>query len=267
VTVVPPPPPLISAASAIPSPAFTGQVVNFTATLGPGSGPVDSWLWEFGDATTSTLQNPPKTYTVANTYTVRVTAIGPVTTDFFQFSLTVNIPPPLLTTPSFTPIVPLVGGLPGENTVSFSVGPAAGSGPITSYLWTFHDLTTSTLQFPTFTYIATGAFLVTVSATGPGGTDGPIPITVNVYTPITSNFSISQPGPPGQNPPSEVFFTDTSTGAPAVSWAWNFGDGSPISTVRNPSHVYATPNVYNITLRVTDAMGRFDVRSTAFNVQ
>jgi PKD repeat protein len=268
VPVVAPPPPVISNASATPSPAFTGFATDFSATLGAASGPVNTWLWEFGDGSTSSLSDPSYTYTVADTYTVRVTATGPVTSDFFEFPLTVNIPPPLLTTPTFTPIVPLVGGLPGENIVSFSVGPAPGSGPITSYLWTFHNTTISTLQNPTFAYTGIGAFVVTVTASGPGLPDpDPIAITVNVYTPITANFSTSQPGPSGEDPPSPVSFTDTSSGAPAVSWAWNFGDGTAISTAQNPSHTYAASGIYNITLTATDRMGRSDVRSSAFNVQ
>jgi len=45
--------------------------VNFTdqSTGGP-----TSWSWDFGDLTSSTAQNPSHTYTVANTYTVTLTA-------------------------------------------------------------------------------------------------------------------------------------------------------------------------------------------------
>ena len=37
-------------------------------------GSVDAWLWDFGDGTTSTQQNPSHTYTTAGTYTVTLTA-------------------------------------------------------------------------------------------------------------------------------------------------------------------------------------------------
>ena len=39
-------------------------------------GEVDTWAWDFGDGTTSALQNPQKAYTVAGTYTVSLTAGG-----------------------------------------------------------------------------------------------------------------------------------------------------------------------------------------------
>ena len=80
----------------------------------------------------------------------------------------------------------------------------------------------------------------------PGGTTGPINVTVVVYNPITANFTLAQPGGPG----TAVVFTDTSTGAPAVSWSWNFGDGTT-STEQNPTHLYAAPGNYQITLTVT----------------
>jgi PKD repeat protein len=50
----------------------------------------------------------------------------------------------------------------------------------------------------------------------------------------------------------QVQFTDTSTGA--TSWQWTFGDGQG-STAQNPSHTYATPGAYTVTLRVSNAVG------------
>ena len=37
------------------------------------TGTVNQWLWDFGDGTTSTDQNPVHTYTEAKTYTVSLT--------------------------------------------------------------------------------------------------------------------------------------------------------------------------------------------------
>ncbi len=46
-------------------------------------------------------------------------------------------------------------------------------------------------------------------------------------------------------------FTDISSGNP-VSWAWNFGDGSPIDNTQNPDHTYLEPGVYEIELTVSN---------------
>lgn len=50
--------------------------------------------------------------------------------------------------------------------------------------------------------------------------------------------------------PSSVSFVNSSTFG--VSYKWNFGDGNT-STETNPSHVYTTPGLYNVTLVVYDS--------------
>lgn len=52
--------------------------VAFTDT---STGPVTSWLWNFGDGTTSTLQNPTKVYDKAGTYSVTLQVNGLATSD------------------------------------------------------------------------------------------------------------------------------------------------------------------------------------------
>src|SRR5262245_55470754 len=54
--------------------------------------------------------------------------------------------------------------------------------------------------------------------------------------------------------PLPVQFFDRSRGA-ATSFSWNFGDGSPVSSLRNPSHVYRHPGTYSVTLNVTGPGG------------
>ncbi len=53
--------------------------------------------------------------------------------------------------------------------------------------------------------------------------------------------------------PLEVAFTDTSTNDPA-SWLWDFGDGET-STAQNPTHTYADPGRYTVTLTATNPGG------------
>jgi len=50
-----------------------------------------------------------------------------------------------------------------------------------------------------------------------------------------------------------VQFFDTSDGV-VTAWLWNFGDGST-STVQNPSHTFAAPGRYTVSLRATNAQG------------
>ncbi len=57
--------------------------------------------------------------------------------------------------------------------------------------------------------------------------------------------------------PHCVNFTDNSTIAAGTitSWAWDFGDGSPVSTSQNPNHCYLNAGIYNVTLTVSTSTG------------
>lgn len=51
-----------------------------------------------------------------------------------------------------------------------------------------------------------------------------------------------------------VNFTNVSLGDP-LTYEWDFGDSSPISTLKNPSHTYSTPGVYTVVLKATNNDG------------
>ena len=50
-----------------------------------------------------------------------------------------------------------------------------------------------------------------------------------------------------------VDFTDTSSGLP-TQWSWDFGDGMGSSS-QNPSHTYANPGMYTVSLTATNNFG------------
>jgi PKD repeat protein len=60
--------------------------------------------------------------------------------------------------------------------------------------------------------------------------------------------------PVTNNVPSLWDFTDTSWNNP-TSWAWDFGDGSPIDNTQNPSHTYTVPGTYTVSMTATNAYG------------
>ena len=133
-------------------------------------------------------------------------------------------------------------------------------GPITSWFWTFGDGQTDTLQNTSHTYSDTGFFDVTLSVTGPAGTDDTTMVNlIHVTEPLVANFSGL---PRSGNPPLAVQFADQSTGEPGepVSWSWRFGDNSPdsASTLENPQHTYTGVGTYTVSLTVAGYGGRSD---------
>jgi PKD repeat protein len=74
----------------------------------------------------------------------------------------------------------------------------------------------------------------------------------------TANFTVDTTSGPA---PLTVQFTDTSTNSP-TSWSWDFGDGSAASTAQNPSHTYAAPGTYSVTLTASNSAGSDPVTKT-----
>lgn len=59
--------------SATPLETLALDAVQFSDLSNPGSGTISSWLWEFGDGTTSTQQNPQHAYQSEGYYSVSLT--------------------------------------------------------------------------------------------------------------------------------------------------------------------------------------------------
>ena len=78
----------------VPTAAFTSDInsvscggsVKFTDQ----SVQAFEWLWDFGDQTTSTFQNPTHTFTAPGVYNVKLTVTNPLGSDFIIHTITVN---------------------------------------------------------------------------------------------------------------------------------------------------------------------------------
>lgn len=142
------------------------------------------------------------------------------------------------------------------------------SGPVT-YSWTpIAGLSDPTTANPIATPAATTTYTVTLSGGGCNGqTDQ---VTVNILPTPNANFTFSPNNTPCANLP--IQFTNTTGVCPGCTYEWNFGDGSPISTLTNPSHTFTTAvgtgnASFTVTLTVTGANGCEDSFSTTVNVK
>ena len=122
----------------------------------------------------------------------------------------------------------------------------------TSYFWDLGNTTTSTLTNPSTSYSTPGTYIVTLTAYN-GSSSNTHTMTITVYPFPTVNFSANMTS---VCPGSPVVFTSTSTGGVPgpLTYSWNFGDGYS-STAATPTHSFASPGNYNITLSVTNAQG------------
>lgn len=127
------------------------------------------------------------------------------------------------------------------------------SGAPTAWQWHFGDGTTSTQQNPVHVYATPGVYDVQLTALNNLGSDTRLRsalVQVTIPAPPVANFTAT---PTEGTPPLAVAFSDLSTGNP-TAWLWDFGDGQT-STLRNPSHSYLVPGVYDVRLTASNAGG------------
>jgi len=225
--------------------------VQFTdmsaSTLG-----ISTWLWSFGDGTTSVLQNPMHGYSSEGVYTVSLTVTGPAGTDTETKTDYISVAPPAGDIAAGFIVVPTSGVKPLA--VQFTDISTSTSG-ITGWSWDFGDTGTSAAQSPLHTYNTEGMYTVSLTVSGLDGSDTKTRtnfITVYATGEITANFFAS---PPSGNEPLTVWFTDTSMATSGVdTWAWDFGDGGT-SAVQFPQYVYNSHGTYTVSLTVTGPDG------------
>lgn len=223
-------------------------------------GTITSYVWDFGDGTTSTLPNPSKTYLIAGTYTPTLTVTDNAGAIVSASTETITVNPNLAPTAAASG-VPTTGLEP--LVVAFS---SAGStdldGSIVSRAWDFGDGNSSVQANPTHTYTSPGSYTATLTVTDDfGATDSAtVPIVVTFNQPPTAAVGASpQTGPR----PLQVSFDGSASADPEggpLTYAWNFGDGGT-STLANPTHTYAAGN-YTASLVVTDSGGKSSAAAT-----
>ncbi|WP_210649111.1 PKD domain-containing protein [Nocardioides sp. SYSU D00065] len=141
-----------------------------------------------------------------------------------------------------------------------------------TYTWSFGASTGTTTNasgpLPTRTFSGPGTFPVTltvrdewqssvtsaaqnVTITEPAGNSAPVPTFTQSC--LGTTCSVSSQGT-----------ADPNTGD-TISYSWNWGDGTPVSTGASPAaHAYAAPGAYTITLTTTDGWGK--AASTTRNI-
>ncbi len=247
--------------------AFTASPTNqtlpeatVTLTNNTNTGPW-AYLWDFGDGTTSILQNPtPHTYAEAGTFTITLAASNGSCSSVAVQSVTINPTPPI------PPIA------------DFDYNPAFGCAPLTvsftnlsqfadndSYQWDFGDNQgTSTMVNPTYTYFEPGVYTVSLTAANSvGQTD--TEVKTDIITVYESPIAIFDVRPTIVFVPDNPIYTNNNS-QNATSFLWDFGDGNT-SIEAEPIYYYKEEGEFDITLIASNAAGCTDTLTRVGVVQ
>jgi gliding motility-associated-like protein len=211
----------------------TGCNPPFTVKFIDKSPGASTWLWSFGDGSTSNQQNPTHTYTGSG---------------YFDVTLTITLPGGCSNTITKTQYIKIK-----STTINILNAPTGGCIPFTyspipiiqsvdsiaGYSWDLGEPgAIYTTQFPTHTYNSAGNYAIKLTVTTQAGCVETITIPNGVITGTkpTANFNFAPNNTCAITP---VQFTDLSTTTPGaiVQWKWDFGD-SVTSALQNPVHIY-----------------------------
>jgi PKD repeat protein len=137
------------------------------------------------------------------------------------------------------------------------------TGSIVKYLWDFGDGRSAEGQTVMHAYSDMGSYLVKLTLVDPAGRTASATQSIVVgqseAPKAAFTFSPSDPQPHDEI----VFNASASTAAPGrriIEYLWDFGDGSqPVRAGDRVTKAYAQERTYNVTLVVTDDLGRTGV--------
>jgi PKD repeat protein len=213
-------------------PGCTGDSILFTNnTVG-----AVSWLWEFGNGNTSTLENPyDESYNLPGNYDVTLTVQDAMGCTGSSTQVVTIYPTPV-------PAI-FVGSVCESQYAQFTDISTVLNDTIISWDWDFDDGNNSNVQTPGNIFNVSGTYdvLLTVSTNHCSALDT-FTVEVDSLPIININPSITQ----GCNM-ATVDFVNTTTNA--IAFNWDFGDGTT-STAISPTHTYSNITtsdiIYNI---------------------
>jgi len=234
--------------------ACIGEPVHFTnLTSGPAWTTVSKLQWDFGDGSQSSQNNPSHLYFEDGEYevTLWVKAINGCEISLTKTIMVSANPEVDFETPPLCEDTPYV--FEDASTVSTSEA-------VVAWSWNFGDGNSSALQNPLHTYSEPGQYNVSLAVETSAGCKAGANRLVDVFPAPISDFSFF---PRYGVAPLVVNFENNSEGA--QSYLWDFGDGSPASTLSNPTHTYTANGIYLPTLVATSALGCND--TTGFEIK
>ena len=223
-----------------------GEAISFIDLSVDSNYTITAWNWNFGDTTTSSLQNPIHFYGNSGLYNVNMLVTNSNgCSDTAIFAVLVDTLP----VAGFNANNITIGGITNFTEISI-----ANSAFINSWNWDFGDGNTSNQQNPGHIYNQSDTFSVKLTVINSNGCIDSIINNIIVYPLPDPDFTVS---PVCLGDSSHFIDNSLSTGGNVINWHWNFGDGSFIN-LQNPSHKYTIAGNYTVWLIVTDVNGSID---------
>ncbi len=236
-----------------------GNTTQFTDSSSAVSGSISSWSWNFGDGTSiNPLQHPVHIYAGIGTYSVSLSVMN---SDGCRDSILKSIVIHPLPNVHFS-----AGDICDKNKVQFIDSSSIQADSIHSWAWNFGDgSVVNPNQSITggYLYAAPGTYTAKLTAVSNFGCLDSISKIITVHPKPAANFKNTT-----VCEGSSTQFTDTSTTAlgSITAWSWNYGDGSALGSIQNPSRIYASGGLYTVSLTAVNNFGCADTTTKPVQV-
>ena len=220
-----------------------GIEVNFTDLTNHN---VNQWIWDFGDGSISTQQNPSHIYSDTGNFDITLTTS---ISGECANTRSVNSFIEVFSKPSIRMFADTTYSCSAPFVVQFTDSTLFAS----NWRWDFSNGATSNLKDPIISFDSIGLYNVSLVVENFNGCIDTVDyLNFIIIDNIDLDFSVSDSSV--CNPSFIEFFDHSQSTRPLVYWQWDFGDGNT-SILNNPIHEYVNSGLYNISLTAINDYG------------
>jgi PKD repeat protein len=211
-----------------------------------------TYLWDFGDATSSTATTPVKSFIAGGSYSISLTAISDQgCTNSASSSITIYEKP----IAAF-----IVDNDCQDQIFSFTNTSTSAQGTLT-YFWDFDNGSTSPLLSPTQNFVSSGNYTIQLVATSSFGCVDSFNQMLTVYPVPVADFTFTNACQNDVIP----FNNLSSISSGSISYAWDFGDGNTSSNT-DPLKSFSAFGLYDVNLSVTSDKGCVSKKTSSLEI-